>query len=241
MRSKLREEADALELTFDSLEDLRAFLSEATAQSSFFLPLPRQLKQFHRLQVSVAGPKGFRLGFETEVMQVFPQGETYGTAFGFSTSPQLETEIRRKLEASDDDPNVSPSFRIRAMDPNERFRLATRASRIERKILLRDPSPQVLLGLLSHPQIEDNEVKTIVSSNYASGAILQRVSGNRKWMSNSEIQLAVVRSPKTPPPLALKLLPSLRTTDLQVLAKGSMSRESIRRAALKIYLQRIKR
>jgi hypothetical protein len=136
---------------------------------------------------------------------------------------------------------VSPAFRIRKMDPNQRFRLAVKASRPERAILLRDNSPQVLLGLLAHPRIEDTEVKAIVESAFSTGAIMKRVAANRKWMSNAEIQLAVVRSPKTPPPLAIKLLPSLRTSDLRILAKGSMSREAIRRAALRVYLQRTSR
>lgn len=241
MKTTLGTGGDTLDLGFESLEEARQFFGEARKQSSFFLQLEAELKQFHPIRVTASGPQGFRFRFATEVMQVFPRGDTFGTAFGFVPDSKRDTELDRKLESPDDDPNVSPAFRIRKMNPNEKFRLAVKASRAERQLLIRDSSPQVLLGLLSHPQIEDNEVKTIVSSNYASGAILQRVSENRKWMSNPEIQLAVVRSPKTPPPLALKLLPSLRTTDLQVLAKGSMSRESIRRAALKIYLQRIKR
>ncbi len=240
MKTKLGADGATLDLGFDSLEEARDFFAEARKQSSFFLPMETELKQFHPVRVTAGGPKGFRFRFDTEVMQVFPRSDSFGTAFGFAPDPKRDAELERKLGSSDD-PNVSPAFKIRQMNPNEKFRLAVKASRAERQILLRDSSPQVLLGLLSHPQIEDNEVKTIVSSNYASGAILQRVSENRKWMSNAEIQLAVVRSPKTPPPLALKLLPSLRTTDLQVLAKGSMSRETIRRAALKIYLQRIKR
>ena len=132
----------------------------------------------------------------------------------------------------------SPIFRIKAMNPTQRFQLAMKASRPERQILLRDPSPQVLMGLLSHPRLEDKEVLEIIKSNYASAGILQRVAENKKWMGNAEIRVFIVRNPKTPAPIAIKHLPSLRTSELQAMAKGAWCRESLRKQALKVYMKR---
>lgn len=67
---------------------------------------------------------------------------------------------------------------------------------------------------------------------------MDRVAGNRRWMSNSEIQLAIVKSPKTSPPLAIKLLETTRVQDLRMLAKSGNVREQVRRAALRVYLKR---
>ena len=47
---------------------------------------------------------------------------------------------------------ASPAFRIRAMNVSEKMRLASRATLTERQILLRDGSPQVLMGLLANPR-----------------------------------------------------------------------------------------
>ncbi|MEE8523087.1 MAG: hypothetical protein V3T72_04080, partial [Thermoanaerobaculia bacterium] len=188
-----------------------------------------------------ANSRGFRFRFEAEVVQIFPAADGYGSAFqlcGWTAARARELERKLKGGGEEDASVVSPVFRIKKMDVNERFRLATTASRPERQILLRDGSPQVLLGLLVHPRIEDREIKAIVESPSATGAIMKRVAANRKWMANPEIQLAVVRSPKTPPPIAIQLMPTLRTSDLQVLAKGSASRENVRKAALRVYLQR---
>ena len=243
MLTTVRTEDSSIRLQLSDRNAVKKFFDDARQQSGFFLQLEQELDQFQRFTVTVSAP-GFRFRCEAEVVQIFPSGGSFGTAFQLCDwTPSKNRELDRKLRGpeEDEDPNTSPMFRIKKMDVNQRFRLATKASRTERQILIRDPSPQVLLGLLAHPRIEDKEVRAIVDSSIATPAIMKRVAGNRKWMSNSEIQLAVVRSPKTPPPIAIQLLPSLRTPDLQVLAKGSAARENVRKAALKIYLQRIGR
>ncbi len=242
MQATLQPEASSIRLEFDDLPAVKKFFADAEQQAGFFLQLDHELKQFERLSFTATAPS-FRFRFEAEVVQVFPAGGSYGSAFQLSDwtpakTKDLERRLGGKEEVMEGEHTVSPMFRIKKMNVSERFRLAPRASRPERQILLRDTSPQVLLGLLAHPRIEDKEVKTIIDSNFASGAIMQRVAGNRRWMSNPEIQLAVVRSPKTPPPLAIKMLPFLRTTDLRKLAKIGAAREVLRRAALKVYMER---
>ena len=103
---------------------------------------------------------------------------------------------------------------------------------------MRDSQPQVLLGLLANPHIETKEVQEIVKSNFASGAVMQRVADNKLWMQNPDLRLAIVKSPKTPFPLAQKQLSNLRMKDLRMLSKMGNARENLRKAALRIYLQR---
>ena len=247
----LDSDAGTLKLRFENDDDARTLIEEGLDRQSFFLSLDRQLKQFTPIEMRFEAPE-LSLSIDTEVMQVFPSGTGFGTALGLrDPSPAALTKIRRHLEeagspegaegdAGESDLHesvLSPAFRIRQMNPSERFRLALKATRIERQILLRDTSPQVLIGLLSHPQIEDTEVRAIVASTHASSAILHRVAENKKWMKNPEILTSVARNPKTPPPTVIKLLPQLRVNDLQIMARGG-ARENIRRAALKIYMQR---
>jgi len=242
MDTLLQEQSASITLDFADLGEAEKFFEEVRQQSGFFLQLEVELKQFQRFAVVATAP-GLRFRFEAEVVQVFPAAGGYGSAFQLCDwTPAKERELERRLKDGEEHESVvSPAFRIKKMDPNQKFILATKASRAERQILLRESSPQVLLGLLAHPRLEDREVKAIVESNAATAAIMKRVANNRKWMSNPEIHLAVVRSPKTPPPLAIKHLPTLRTPDLQILAKGAAGRDNVRRAALRVYLQRIGR
>jgi len=254
VRIVLRPADDAIDLHFDDRTAAEGFFRDVRRQNGFFVHLEHKLKQFQRLEVRAAAPD-FRFDFTAEVVQLFPGPATFGTAFQLcGWDDQREAALERALAGEAEEPGdeperqrvlsdseLSPMFKIKKMNVTQRFQLAMKASRIERQILVRDTSPQVLLGLLSHPRIEDKEVLEVVKSNYASSGILQRVGENRKWMQNPEIRLAVVRSPKTPPQLAMKHLDSLRTRELGTMAKGSWVRESLRKAALKLYMRRIGR
>ncbi|MDX1383780.1 MAG: hypothetical protein R3190_09075 [Thermoanaerobaculia bacterium] len=233
-----------IELRFEDREGVERFFDEAAETEAFFLDLPGEPRQYQVFRCSVQHGERFRFSFEAEVVQVFPRGDVTGVAFHLKSWNAAKTkELQRLLAAADSDeelgPEVSPIFKIKKMNPNQRFRLAMKASRVERGILLRDTSPEVLAGLLSHPRIEEKEVLEIVKSPYASGGILKRVGDNRKWMHNADIRLAVVKSPKTPTPLAIKHLPTLRTSELRTLAKMGNAREALRKEALKVYLARM--
>ncbi len=233
----------SLRLEFAAPEEVRAFFTEADRQAGFFLTLDRELPQFTSLAAEARAP-GLAMPFQAEVMQVFPAGSGHGTAFqvaGWTSGKKAELARRLRGATEDDEASpgeVSPIFKIRQMNPMERFRLAGKASRVERQILLRDTSPQVLMGLLNHPQLETKEVLEVLKSPFATANIMQRIADNRRWMGNPEIQISVARSPKTPTPLAIKLLPHLSTKDLGVLSKNNNAREPLRKAALRIYLKR---
>ena len=233
-------DASHLKLAFESLDEARSFFEETGAQAGFFVELPRLLQFRDRLAVEATAPD-FELSFTAEVVQVFPVAGAYGTGFQLADwTEKLQKELQERLkgQARETEMDTSPTFRIKKMNPNERFRLALKANRTERAILLRDTSPQVLVGLLSHPQIETKEVVEILKSSFATAAIMERVAKTRQWMSHPEIPGLIVSSAKTPQPLAIQLLDMLRTPQLQKLAKSGV-REGLRKAALKTYLKRI--
>ena len=69
--------------------------------------------------------------------------------------------------------------------------------------------------------------------------ILQRIASDSRWNGNQEILALVARHPKTPSVFASRLLPSLRTSDLRMMAKMSSGlREIVRKAALREYMRR---
>jgi hypothetical protein len=257
MRLTLFPDESRLLLRFETTEEARRFFTDARDQHGFLLHLEHRLKPFQKVDIAVEAPS---LAFTTqaEVVQMFPGAATIGTAFSLThpdaplaaLDPAQKTASGPRAVGPDATPasiagkraaadaETSPFYRIKEMNPTERFRLTTKASRAERAILIRDSSPQVLLGLLNHPRIEDAEVLELIKSNYASAGILQRVADSRKWMANRDIRSTVVRSAKTPPLIAIKHLDALPTRELGVLAKSGQTREQLRKAALKLYLKR---
>jgi hypothetical protein len=243
------QEDGSLVLEFDQPDGIRAFFDAASSQGGFVLTLPRELKMFQtaRLRVQL-GAQDLRFGFEAEVIQLFPAGPgAVGTAFqlaGWTEKQRQELDRRLQLAGRTADSGAGPGadvptiFAIRDLNVTEKIRLATKASRTERQILLQDTSPQVLLALLANPRIEDEEILQLVKSIHVSTAVLQQIASNQRWSALYEVQRALVLSPRTPTPLVLKLLELLRTQDLGALAKSGRVREPIKKAALRLYLKR---
>jgi hypothetical protein len=125
------------------------------------------------------------------------------------------------------------------MTPNQKSRLATRANKTERQILLRENSPQVLQALMLNPRVEAKEVLQVVKSTHSDAGLLKRIASDQRWNKNPEIRVSLVKNLRTPPEIAIRLVPSLRTSDLRFLGKMSSGvRETLRKAAFKEYLSR---
>lgn len=241
MEARIIEGGDlALELASNA--EAESFFAQAGETRGFYLQLDRQLEFFQQLEVRTSSPEGFAFAFAAAVVQVYPVSGGFGTAFELrdwdeAKEKELEEALRgeaRELAESE----LSPIFRIKQMNPTERFILATKASRVERQILVRDSNPQVLLGLLQHPRLEAKEVVGILKSHFVTGALMEHVARNRKWMQHPEIPALIAKNPKAPQPLAIQLLDLLRTRDLRQMARSSGLKEGVKKAALKLYLKR---
>lgn len=253
MHPFLDSDAGRLTLAFDDLDEAAAYVEGARSENGFLVELAEELPRGRAVAVTLAGPGGFELELAAAALHVFgAEGDGYNTAFELRDwSTAKEVELRRKLAeaaaagggeghgSGGETLGTSPIFRIQRMTPPEKARLALKAGRTERQILLRETSAQVMMALLNNPHLEADDVLQIVKSPYTPGSVLKRIAQERRWAANGDVRLALVRNPQTPTPLAVKLLAALPTSALKVLARGSEAREDLRQAALKIYLQRI--
>lgn len=156
-------------------------------------------------------------------------GEFSETGEPDETAEPCEGEVR----------GVAAIHRIQKMNMGQKAIRAQRADRAERQVLLRDTAPQVLQGLLLNPRVEAKDILRIAKSTYATGAILQRIAGDARWGKNQEILAAIVRNPKSPTLVVMRLIDKLRTSDLRTMAKMSSGlKEVVRKAALREYLKR---
>ena len=234
---------DQVRLSFPDHDAIRAFFQAVTKDGGFMLAFGPRPQPFAVLHFEATDSGSFSFGFRSRVVQISERDGVCTVSFllvDWSDAKRLELE--RKLAVAVAAPadesehlGASPVFRIKQLDPAKKMMLAMKADRAERQVLCRDTSPQVLLGLLSNPRIELEDVLAIVKSTHVTPGILQRVAGERRWMSSAEIRTAVVRNPKTPAPLAVRLLDSLPITELREMAKMGSLREDVRRAAFRVY------
>lgn len=88
-----------------------------------------------------------------------------------------------------------------------------------------DPDPRVVKVLLGNPRLTETEVLKMASSPRASSAVLEAVALDPRWRNRYLVKLALVYNPLTPTRIALGILPTLLSQDLQELAdEGRVSR-----------------
>lgn len=228
-----------LDLSEEEEEEAHRFIEEAVGRSGFMVPLPVELPLYTRTNVHLRVGGDTKTRFEAEVAQAFPLADgTWNTAFLTHDIPRIEAAGAGESDETETF-GAAPIYRIQRMNPNEKARLAVRAGRQERQILLRDSSPMVLQSLLANPRIEAKDIVRMVKSTHTNAGLLKRIAEDGRWGKNQEILAKVARNPKTPPPLATRLMDKLRTSDLRMMSKMSSGlREDVRRAALREYLRR---
>jgi hypothetical protein len=257
MRPDFDAAGSRLDLVFEGADEVATYLENLERRGLLLVRLPEPLQPGHSITVRLRGGD-VDVSLPALVHQVFRSGTA---EHGVALKPQGKVpELTRSPtpaasadpSAGDEPPTAGASnvqrtemsgaaiaLEIRRMNVSQKMRLATRAGRLERQILLRDNSPQVLMSLLANPRIDETEVRDLVRSPHAASGVLQQIAKDRRWSSNYEVRLSLVRNPKTPTPLAQRILPTLRKSDLQTLAKSSHVREAIKGAALRLYLGKI--
>ncbi len=224
------------------------------ARGGLWLPVPAApaLELFSQVELEVVTPDGDTVLVPAQVIQ---QAAGAGVALGFTTVPELEQavaaaraasdtageppsyEVVSDQELADADPEPAPAHvpadvhtRVRAASPHEKMQIALRGNRDERAVILRDPTARpVHQYLLRNPQIGVDEVAAIAAMRTVSPDLLKQIADRREWAQRPEIASALLRNPKTPVPLAIRMVPWVALTELRQLAKATSLRAPILR------------
>lgn len=151
------------------------------------------------------------------------------------TTPLLDAEaeaVPEEVDAPEDKAPASVSERLKKMSVTEKMQLAMSGTRDERAALLRDTNKSLHLFVFKNPRLGLDEVQAAVKMPQLSPDAIKMVCDHREWGSNATICAALVRNPKTPMPLALRMLDRVPMTDLKAIAKGG-ARDALVHAARK--------
>jgi hypothetical protein len=135
-----------------------------------------------------------------EVLEEYPVGD--------ETAPPLE-EGRRLTFAQ----------RIIKMSIAEKIKLATKGNKEARGYLLRDSNKLVAVAAVSSPKITDPEILAIANSRQAHDDVLRVVYASRECVKMYPVKLALVKNPKVPLPIAMKLMSTLRESEVKELSR----------------------
>jgi len=128
------------------------------------------------------------------------------------TSPKTED-----VEDGKDDEQTALQ-RLQNMNVPQKVQRATKGSREERAILIRDPNKMISLAVLSSPKLTITEVEAFARAGNVAEECLRTIAFCRAWMKNYNVAAALARNPKTPVAISMNLLSRLSEKDLRTLS-----------------------
>jgi hypothetical protein len=109
--------------------------------------------------------------------------------------------------------------RVLNMGVGEKVKLAFTGNKEARDILIRDANKMVAMAVVKSPKIQENEIEAISKSRQVAEDVLRHIATTKEWIKSYQIKYNLSSNPKTPLPLAMKLLVQLREPELKKLAK----------------------
>jgi hypothetical protein len=125
------------------------------------------------------------------------------------------------------------SKRIMGMNVSEKIKLATKGNKEARGILIRDSNKLVSVAVIRSPRITDGEVLAQAQNKIAVDDVLRVIYTNREWLRKYSIKLALVKNPKVPQGVSMRLINTLHEHDVKALAKDKNVPGSVQMLAKK--------
>jgi hypothetical protein len=118
---------------------------------------------------------------------------------------ELEDAVRKAGE--------SVHGRLLNMSVHERIVAALRGSREERAILVNSRNRLIQRSVLACPKLSDSEIEQFASSRSVAQEVIKLIAGNRRWLRQYTVILALAMNPKTPVYTAKSIIPRLNYRD----------------------------
>jgi len=224
-------------VVFDDDEEFKTEYANNISVGGLCLPVTCELAPLTPIQLTLkSGGRQITLAATVVYLMESAFAVSFAEKPGTILTALQQPVAEEKLPPSHSEQNVWD--KVRNLSRMEKLLLAPKAERSERGVLLQDNDAQVLYALLKNPRITTEEVVRIARSPLLAATTADLIAKTTIWVANSEIRSALVHNPRTPTPLALKLLPTLPEPEIRQIAKASAVSQSLRQAALRIVIKR---
>ena len=128
--------------------------------------------------------------------------------------------------------------KILRMSVPEKIRLAMLGNREARNILILDRNKIIPSAVMRSPRLTDNDILLYAQQKNLPEDIYKYIAQNKKWIKNYPVKLALVNNPKTPLPIAIRLLEHLHDNDLKAVRRNKNISSILNRSAFQIQVKR---
>jgi hypothetical protein len=118
--------------------------------------------------------------------------------------------------------------RLPQLPPAQKMILARRGTPRIVGALLADGQAEVVGTVLESPFLNEGQVLRALSRINVPARVIAAIATNGRWTQHYSVRLALVRNPQTPLATVLSFLPSIATTDLQILGQSSSVPSNVR-------------
>ncbi len=120
---------------------------------------------------------------------------------------------------------------IREMTPSQKIALALKGNKEARTYLIDDSNKLVATATIKSPRITLPEVVKAAGSRSVHSEVLRVICGNREWMKQYKIRVALINNPRTPIGRSMPLLKTMNQRDLKALTRNTGVPSGLRGAA----------
>ena len=135
-----------------------------------------------------------------------------------SDGPLIDTSPKTDEVDDDKDDEGTALQRLSKLNVPQKVQRATKGSREERAILIRNPNKMIAMAVLSSPKLTVSEIEGFARAGNVGEDCLRVIAMTRAWMKNYNVVAALTRNPKTPVALSMNLLSRLTEKDLRMLS-----------------------
>ena len=170
-----------------------------------------------------------------EIKQILNEPEPVGAP------PLLPQDlVEEKEEEVTDEKKKSLYQQIQGMAVAQKVKLALKGNKEARSLLIKDSNKIVAAAVIKSPRITDGEVMAIAQMRTSHDEVIRIIAGNPDWMKNYNIQSALANNPKTPFPVAIRIVRQLRPPDLEKLGRNKNVTGQLSKIAKELYEQKRK-
>jgi hypothetical protein len=155
----------------------------------------------------------------TEIKTFFAgRGIEPGAAALDTEAPLIDTSTKADEVDDEKDDEGTALQRLSKMNVPQKVQRATKGSREERAILIRDPNKMIAMAVLSSPKLTISEIEGFARAGNVGEDCLRVIAMTRAWMKNYNVVAALTRNPKTPIGISMNLMSRLTDKDLRMLS-----------------------
>lgn len=162
-----------------------------------------------------------------------PSADEVINEFNVSGIAELPEELTGADAPMEERQRLSLSKRIMEMNISEKIKLASKGNKEARGILIRDSNKLVSVAVIRSPRITDGEILTQAQNKACLEDVLRVIYSNREWLRKYAVKLALVKNPKVPQGVSMRLLATLHEHDVKHLAKDKNVPGSVQSLAKK--------